>query len=218
MALLKIHSTARGNQMKQILMSLLLSVGLLSCGSSTERNQEIVAPPTAAELKAPAKPIGNLDLEDTLYLDLKTGRVVIKLRPDLAPNHVERIKKLTREGFYNGLKFHRVIAGFMVQTGDPKGNGTGQSQYPDLKAEFSSTPFNKGTVGAARSASPDSANSQFYIMLGRSPHLDNQYTVWGEVVQGMGFVTRIKLGDKSKNGTVTNPDIIVKMQVAADAK
>ena len=205
--------------MKQILMSILLSVGLLSCGTSTERNQEIVAPPTDAELKKPVEQAaGNLDLEDTLYLDTKHGRVIIKLRPDLAPNHVDRIKKLTREGFYNGLKFHRVIAGFMVQTGDPRGNGTGGSKYPDLKAEFSSEPFNKGTVGAARSASPNSANSQFYIMLGRSPHLDNQYTVWGEVVQGMGFVTRIKLGDSSSNGTVDKPDIIVKMQVAADAK
>jgi peptidylprolyl isomerase len=205
--------------MKQILLSLLLSVGLLSCGSSTDRSQEIVAPPTEAELnQKPTAAPANLDKEDTLYLDLKSGRVVIKLRPDLAPNHVERVKKLTREGFYNGLKFHRVIAGFMVQTGDPRGDGTGGSKYPDLKAEFSNEPFKKGTVGAARSASPDSANSQFYIMLGRSPHLDNKYTVWGQVVEGMGFVTRIKLGDASSNGTVADPDIIVKMQVAADAK
>ena len=206
--------------MKQILMSLLLSVGLLSCGTGgNEPNQEIVAPPTEAELKQPVSaPVADLDLENTLYPDLKTGRVVISLRPDLAPNHVERVKKLTREGFYNGLKFHRVIAGFMVQTGDPRGDGTGGSKYPDLKAEFTNTPFKKGTVGAARSSSPDSANSQFYIMLGRSPHLDNKYTVWGEVVQGMEFVQRIKKGDPSRNGTVTNPDIIVKMQVAADVK
>ena len=204
--------------MKQFLIALFLSVGLLSCGNSTRPNEEIVAPPTPQELAAKPVTIKGLDLENTLYLDLKTGRVVIKLRPDLAPNHVDRIKKLTREGFYNGLKFHRVIAGFMVQTGDPRGDGTGGSKYPDLKAEFTNTPFLKGTVGAARSASPDSANSQFYIMLGRAPHLDNQYTVWGQVVQGMGNVMRIKLGDAAKNGTVTNPDIIVKMQVAADAK
>ena len=207
--------------MKQIILSLFLSIGLLSCGGGNERNDEIVAPPSASELNAPATPsveMASLDKEDALYLDLKSGRVVIKLRPDLAPNHVERIKKLVRAGFYNGLKFHRVIAGFMVQTGDPRGDGTGGSKHPDLKAEFTNTPFKKGTVGAARSASPDSANSQFYIMLGRSAHLDNKYTVWGEVVQGMNFVTRIKLGDKAQNGTVTDPDIIVKMQVAADAK
>ncbi len=204
--------------MKQIILALFLSVGLMSCGSSTDRSGEIVAPPTEAELKETEAPVTDLDKENALYLDLKTGRVVIKLLPDLAPNHVARVKKLTREGFYNGLKFHRVIAGFMVQTGDPRGDGTGGSKYPDLKAEFTNTPFRKGTVGAARSSSPDSANSQFYIMLGRSPHLDNKYTVWGQVVQGMTHVSRIKLGDPQKNGTVTDPDIIVKMQVAADAK
>jgi peptidylprolyl isomerase len=204
--------------MKQIFFTLLLSVGLLSCGQSSDRPPEIVAPPTQEELNKSEPLPDDFDKENALYLDLKYGRVVIKLRPDLAPKHVARIKKLTREGFYNGLKFHRVIAGFMVQTGDPLGNGTGGSKYPNLKAEFTNTPFKRGTVGAARSASPDSANSQFYIMLGRSAHLDNQYTVWGEVVQGMAFVSRIKLGDPQQNGTVTNPDIIVKMQVAADEK
>ncbi len=208
--------------MRNFLLTIFLSVGLISCGGGgNNKNDDIVAPPTAAELNAPVKPsaeMANLDKQNALYLDLKSGRVVIKLRPDLAPNHVERIKKLTRAGFYNGLKFHRVIAGFMVQSGDPRGDGTGGSKYPDLKAEFTSTPFVKGTIGAARSASPDSANSQFYIMLGRSPHLDNKYTVWGEVVQGMNFVTGIKLGDKSQNGKVADPDIIVKMQIAADAK
>ena len=204
--------------MKQFLIALVLSVGLVSCGSSQQPNEQIVAPPTAQELAAEPEAVKGLDPENTIYLDLKYGRVVIKLRPDLAPNHVARIKKLTRQGFYNGLKFHRVIAGFMVQTGDPRGNGTGGSKYPNLKAEFTNTPFVKGTVGMARSASPDSANSQFYIMLGRAPNLDNQYTVWGEVVQGMGNVMRIKLGDPAKNGTVTHPDIIKKMQVAADVK
>ncbi len=206
--------------MKKIFLALWLSIALVSCGGSPDRPEQIVAPPTPEELKAPVARTADLDLdpENTLYLDLKYGRVVIRLRPDLAPNHVARVKKLTREGFYNGLKFHRVIAGFMVQTGDPRGDGTGGSKYPDLKAEFTNTPFKKGTVGAARSSSPDSANSQFYIMLGRSPHLDNQYTVWGEVVDGMAYVSRIKLGDRARNGAVTDPDIIVKMQVAADAK
>ncbi len=146
-----------------------------------------------------------LDPENTLYLDLKDGRVVIRLRPDLAPGHVAHIKKLTREGFYNGLVFHRVIDGFMAQTGDPTGTGTGGSKYPDIKAEFSHMPFVRGTVGMARSNSPDSANSQFFI--------DGKYTAWGEVVEGMKFVDKIKRGEP-----VSNPDKIVKMQVAADAK
>ncbi len=204
--------------MKQFFVVMLLTLGLMSCGQSTDRTQDIVAPPTAVELKQGEVKVTNLDLQNTLFLDLKDGRVVIRLRPDLAPNHVARVKKLTREGFYNGLTFHRVIAGFMVQGGDPRGDGTGQSKYPDLKAEFSSEPFKRGTIGAARSASPDSANSQFYIMLGRAAHLDNQYTVWGEVVKGMSFVSRIKLGDKARNGTVINPDKIIKLQVASDAK
>jgi len=204
--------------MKQFWLAMLLSLGLVSCGSSTKPNEQIVAPPTPEELAAKPAPVKGLDPENTLYMDLKYGRVVIKLRPDLAPNHVARVKKLTREGFYNGLTFHRVIAGFMAQGGDPRGDGTGGSKYPDLKAEFSSEPFKKGTVGAARSASPDSANSQFYIMLGRAPHLDGQYTVWGQVVQGMEYVQRIKLGDPEQNGTVINPDKIIRMQVMADAR
>lgn len=155
-------------------------------------------------------------LDNTLYLDLKYGRVTIELRPDLAPKHVERIKKLVREGFYNGLKFHRVIAGFMAQTGDPKGNGTGGSKYPDLPAEFSSEPFKRGTVGAARSGSPNSANSQFFICLEDSAHLNGQYTVWGQVIDGMKYVDRIKKGAPG-SGEVFNPDTIIKMQLASDA-
>jgi len=159
---------------------------------------------------------GTLDPENTIYLELKDGTVVIQLRPDLAPKHVERIKKLTREGFYDGLKFHRVIRGFMAQTGDPLGNGTGGSQYPDLPAEFTNTPHVRGTASMARSGHPDSANSQFFIMFGRAPHLDNQYTVWGQVVSGMEHVDKIKKGLSSRNGEVRNPDSIISMKVAAD--
>ncbi|MCW9034787.1 MAG: peptidylprolyl isomerase [Alphaproteobacteria bacterium] len=157
------------------------------------------------------------DLENTIYLDLKDGRVVIQLRPDLAPNHVARIKELSRQGFYNGLKFHRVIRGFMAQTGDPKGNGTGGSGK-NLDAEFSAEPHVRGILSMARSRNPNSADSQFFIMLGPAPYLDQQYTVWGKVVSGMEFVDKIKKGIKSRNGEVRNPDVIVKMQVAADAK
>ncbi|WP_153770121.1 peptidylprolyl isomerase [Labrenzia sp. CE80] len=153
-----------------------------------------------------------LDPENTLYLDLKDGRVTIKLRPDLAPNHVDRIKKLTREGFYDGIVFHRVIDGFMAQTGDPTGTGMGGSEEPDIKAEFSSEPFRRGTLGMARASSPDSANSQFFIMFESGDFLNGQYTVWGEVVDGMDLVDNITKGEPP-----ANPDKIVKMQVAADA-
>ncbi len=153
------------------------------------------------------------DLENTIYLDLKDGRVEIALRPDLAPEHVKRIKQLTREGFYDGIVFHRVIDGFMAQTGDPTGTGMGGSELPDLKAEFSKAPFKRGTLGMARSRSPHSANSQFFIMFNDGSWLDGQYTVFGEVVSGMDAVDKIKRGEP-----VRNPDKIVKMQVAADAK
>ncbi len=158
-----------------------------------------------------------LDLENTLYMDLKDGRVVIEMRPDLAPNHVARIKELVREGFYDGLKFHRVISGFMAQTGDPRGDGTGGSGQ-NLKAEFSNEPHVRGTLSMARAQSPDSADSQFFIVFAAAPHLDGQYTVWGQVVEGMKYVSKIKRGDASANGAVVDPDTIVKMQVAADAK
>jgi peptidylprolyl isomerase len=155
--------------------------------------------------------------KNTLYLDLKGGRVTIQLRPDLAPKHVERIKKLTKEGFYNGLKFHRVITGFMAQTGDPTGTGTGGSPLPDLPAEFTATPFKRGTLGAARTNDPNTANSQFFIVLEASAHLNGKYTLFGEVTEGMELVDRIKKGNDG-SGTVFNPDTIVKMQLASDAK
>ncbi len=156
-------------------------------------------------------------LEDTLYLDLKDGRVVIEMRPDLAPRHVARIKELVRQGFYDGLAFHRVIGGFMAQTGDPKGNGTGGSGVK-IPAEFTPEPQGRGTVAMARSRSPDSADSQFFIVFARSRWLDGKYTVWGKVVEGMQYVDNIKRGDKARNGVVTDPDRIVRMQMAADAK
>ena len=158
------------------------------------------------------------DLENTLYMDIKDGRVVIQLLPDIAPNHVARVKLLARKGFYDGIVFHRVIEGFMAQGGDPTGTGTGGSGLGNLKAEFSKTRhFLRGTVGAARSASPDSADSQFYIMFAPAPHLDGQYTIWGQVVSGMEVIDKIKRGSGG-GGTVSNPDKIIKVQVAADAK
>ena len=164
-----------------------------------------------------------LDPENTIYLDVGNaketyGRIVIKLRPDLAPNHVARIKELTRQNFYDGIYFHRVIAGFMAQTGDPRGTGEGGSKLPNLKAEFTDTPHYRGVVSMARAEGEDSANSQFFIMLNDNMDLNGRYTVWGEVVSGIQYVDRIKLGDPKNNGAVTNPDRIVRMRVAADVK
>ncbi len=157
------------------------------------------------------------DLENTLYLTVPAGRVVIEMRPDLAPNHVAQIKALTRRGFYDGLKFHRVIDGFMAQTGDPKGDGSGGSGK-NIKAEFSREIHVRGTVSMARASDPDSADSQFFICLAPAPSLNGKYTVWGKVVSGMEFIDAIKKGDEARNGSVVNPDRIVKMQVAADAE
>ena len=142
---------------------------------------------------------------------------MIKLRPDLAPKHVERIKELTREGFYDGLTFHRVIEGFMAQGGDPKGDGTGGSGQK-LPAEVSNEHHVRGTVSMARSANPNSADSQFFIVFADAPHLDGQYTIWGQVVSGMEYVDGLKRGAPWANGRVADPDHIVKMQVAADAQ
>jgi peptidylprolyl isomerase len=160
---------------------------------------------------------GERDPENTLYLDVKSGRVVIELRPDLAPNHVAQIKTLVRKGFYDGTVFHRVIEGFMAQGGDPTGTGTGGSDLDDIRAEFSSSgKFVRGTCGMARSQSPHSANSQFFIMFEPASHLNGQYTIWGQVVEGMEHVDAIKRGSGG-GGTVSNPDKIVKFSVAADA-
>jgi peptidylprolyl isomerase len=161
---------------------------------------------------------GNLDPQNTVYLDTKDGRIVIRLRPDLAPKHVAQIKTLAKRGFYDGIVFHRVIEGFMAQTGDPTGTGTGKSDLPNIPAEFTDTPFKRGTLGMARSQEPNSANSQFFICFAEAPFLNGQYTVFGEVVSGMDVVDKIKKGDKSRNGEVVGPDKIVKMRLAADAK
>ncbi len=155
----------------------------------------------------------DIDPENTLYLDLKDGRVTIKLMPDIAPKHVERIKTLTREGFYDGIVFHRVIDGFMAQTGDPTGTGMGGSELPDLQAEFNDYNFGRGTIGAARSADPNSANSQWFICFDDCSFLNGQYTVWGQVIDGMDHVDAITRGEPPKN-----PDKIIKLQVAADVK
>jgi len=152
------------------------------------------------------------DAENTLLLTTETGTVTIKLRPDLAPGHVARIKELAREGFYDGVVFHRVIAGFMAQGGDPSGTGSGGSKKPDLKAEFSREPHVRGVCSMARTSAPNSANSQFFICLDDSTFLDNQYTVWGEVVDGMDHVDALPKGEPPRQ-----PGKIVSMKVAADA-
>ena len=153
------------------------------------------------------------DPENALILDTTQGKVVIELRPDLAPGHVEHIKKLAREKFYDGVVFHRVIEGFMAQTGCPQGTGTGGSKYPNLKAEFNAEPHVRGICSMARSSSPNSANSQFFICFDNSGFLDRQYTVWGKVIEGMDNVDKIKRGEP-----VQNPDKITSMRVAADVK
>jgi peptidylprolyl isomerase len=170
----------------------------------------LAAAPAVAQQKA--------DPQNTVYLDTKDGRITIRLRPDLAPKHVEQIKALTKQGFYDGIVFHRVIPGFMAQTGDPTGTGTGGSKLPNIPAEFTKEPFKRGSVGMARSSSPNSANSQFFICYEGCGSLTGQYTIFGEVVSGMDVVDKIKKGDPAKNGQVSGPDKIVKMQLAADAR
>lgn len=155
------------------------------------------------------------DPENNLLLQLKDGTVVIQMRPDKAPNHVARIKELVREKFYDGIVFHRVIDGFMAQTGDPTGTGTGGSSKPDLKAEFNDLHHVRGTVSMARTNNPNSANSQWFICFKPAPFLDGQYTVWGQVIEGMQYVDAIKKGAEG-SGTVTNPDKIITVRIAAD--
>jgi peptidylprolyl isomerase len=158
-----------------------------------------------------------MDKENTLYIDLKDGRVVIEMLPNLAPNHVKQIKKLAREGKYDGVPFHRVIEGFMAQTGDPTGTGSGGMGDP-LKAEFSKEPHVRGTVSMARTNDPNSARSQFFIVFKDSNFLDGQYTVWGKVVSGMEFVDKIKRGAPGSGAVAAPADKMIKVQVAADAK
>tara|TARA_Y100000589_G_C27107911_1_gene610941 strand:+ start:225 stop:827 length:603 start_codon:yes stop_codon:yes gene_type:complete len=157
----------------------------------------------------------NNENENRLHLELKDGIVVIQLLPDLAPNHVNRIKELARMNFYDNTPIHRVIDGFMAQMGDPTGSGSGGSDLPDLKSEFSNEPHVRGIVSMARTPDPNSANSQFFIMFDSAPSLDNQYTVWGKVIEGMDFVDNIKKGD-GMNGIVEDPDFIISLKVASD--
>ena len=207
----------------------LAALAVLACVTPALAQQPAAPPPAAAPQAAPkpaappkpaqaALPKG-LDPQSTVFIDTKYGRIIIKLRPDLAPKHAERIKQLAREKFYDNVPFHRVISGFMAQTGDgQRGDGTGGSKYPDLPAEFSSVPYTRGVVGMARTSDPNSANSQFFIMLADNPGLNNKYTVVGEVASGMDVVDKIKKGAEAQNGAVANPDKITHMQVAADAK
>ena len=154
------------------------------------------------------------DPNNTLVIELKTGRVLLKLRPDLAPKHVERVKTLAKRGFYNGLKFHRVIEGFMAQTGDPTGTGSGGSDLPDLPAEFTREVYKRGSVGAARTMAPNSANSQFFICFGDGCRgLTGQYTLWGEVIEGMEHVDKITRGEPPRQ-----PDVMQKVYLLSDAK
>jgi len=175
-----------------------------------------------------AKAVDIKDPENTLVIELKTGEVVIEMLPDVAPKHVDRIKTLARDGEYDGVAFHRVIEGFMAQTGDVKYGdmdegfnasraGTGGSDMPNIPAEFSKLPFDRGVAGMARAQDPNSANSQFFIMFEDGHFLNNQYTVWGRVISGMEFVDNIKRGAQG-SGAVTDPDRMIKVQVAADKK
>ena len=180
----------------------LFSLALAACGPSGTEVQGTANPVEPSAAAAPAPTAAG----ERLVLELKGGKVIIKLRPDLAPGHVERVKLLVKEGFYNGQKFHRVIPGFMAQTGDPTGTGAGGSSYPDLKAEFTPAAFERGTIGAARTNNPNSANSQFFICFAHAPNLNGQYTVWGQVIEGMQFVDQIAKGEPP-----AVPDTIIKM-------
>jgi peptidylprolyl isomerase len=178
----------------------------------------LAALPVTAMIGATVSEAATPDLENELYMDLKDGRVVIQLLPDIAPKHVARVKELARKGFYDGTPFHRVIEGFMAQGGDPTGTGTGGSGMGNVPAEFTRTRrFLRGAVGAARTADPNSADSQFFIMFAPAPSLDGQYTIWGQVISGMEFVDKIKRGGGA-NGMVQDPDRIVHVRVAADVK
>jgi peptidylprolyl isomerase len=177
----------------------------------------VCAAPALAQ--APKLPAG-ADPQNTLVVDTTKGRIVIKLRPDLAPKHAERLKQLARDGFYNNVPFHRVMDGFMAQTGDGQNfNGTGGSKYPNLPPEFTQTPFKRGTVGMARAQAPNSANSQWFICFGDASFLNGQYTVIGEVISGMDVADKLKKAPPgSQSGAVADPDKMLKVQVAADMK
>jgi peptidylprolyl isomerase len=200
------------------LKSVLAAFAALMFAGSVAAQTSAVLPTSRAEVRTTAQQNNAvfvtpaLEPENTLHLDLSTGgRVTIQLRPDAAPNHVERIKTLTRQGFYNGLVFHRVIEGFMAQGGDPKGDGTGGSELPDLAAEFNALPHVRGVLSAARADDPNSANSQFFIMLAPRLSLDRKYTAFGRVVSGMEYVDRIERGEPP-----ANPTRIVRASIGSD--
>jgi peptidylprolyl isomerase len=169
-------------------------------------------------LAQPPKLPAGVDAQNTLVIDTSKGRIIIKLRPDIAPKHAEQLKQLARDGYYNNVPFHRVIDGFMAQTGDGQNfNGTGHSKYPNLAAEFTPTPFTRGVVGMARASDPNSANSQFFICYADAQFLNGQYTVIGNVVVGMDVVDKLKKAPPgSGSGAVDNPDVMLKVQVASD--
>jgi peptidylprolyl isomerase len=201
------YATCQSKMQRNIAMSMKalgLTVALLVASA--------VAWPQSASAQAPADP------QNTIVLTTKDGPVTIRLRPDLAPKHVERIKALTKRGFYDGIVFHRVIDGFMAQTGDPTGTGTGRSDLPNLPAEFTREPYKVGSLGMARAQDPNSANSQFFICFEGCGPLTGQYTLFGEVVSGMDNVRKIKKGDSAANGAVRGPDKIISMKLMADAR
>ncbi len=178
----------------------------------------VVALPSAVVAQSDGVPaaVADLDPQDVLVIEVSGGPIYVELLPDVAPQHVDRIKQLAREGFYDGVVFHRVIDGFMAQTGDPTGTGTGGSDYPDLPAEFSDIAYERGIVGMARTNDPNSANSQFFIMFGPAPSLNGQYTVFGRVVAGMDAVDGIKKGDTRRNGMVADPEAMIRARLLSD--
>jgi cyclophilin family peptidyl-prolyl cis-trans isomerase len=201
------YATCQSKMQRIIVMSvkaLGLTIALLVASA--------VAWPPSASAQAPDDP------QNTIVLTTKDGPVKIRLRPDLAPKHVERIKALTKRGFYDGIVFHRVIDGFMAQTGDPTGTGTGRSDLPNLPAEFTREPYKVGSLGMARAQDPNSANSQFFICFEGCGPLTGQYTLFGEVVSGMDNIRKIKKGDSAANGAVRGPDKIISLKLMADAR
>lgn len=178
----------------------------------------VLAAPTFALAQSETMPaaIADLNPENVLVIEIDGGPIYVELLPEVAPEHVARIQTLAREGFYDGVVFHRVIDGFMAQTGDPTGTGTGGSDYPDLPAEFSQIAYERGVVGMARTNDPNSANSQFFIMFGPAPSLNGQYTVFGRVVAGMDVVDSIEKGDTRHNGIVADPDAMIRARLLAD--
>ena len=193
----------------------ILVSAVAGCNSSTTETAKIEN--EKMEKAATCDISGDAAKENIVFLHVKSGCVAIELLPKIAPDHVTRISTLVKNGFYDGIVFHRVIDGFMAQTGDPTGTGTGGSDLPDLKAEFSKEPFVRGVLGMARSQSLNSANSQFFIMFAPGDFLNGQYTVFGKVISGMQHVDNIKKGDQGDNGSVSDPDMIIKMQMATES-